>query len=80
MQSFVEFLRNNGAASARLVAGPNGNFISVTYKEGFTGKLTYPVGGNSQGGKLSEFNVFTCTDGQVIATVNHYSDIDSMSF
>jgi hypothetical protein len=80
MQNFVEFLRGNGAASASLVQGPNGKFIRVTYKEGFTGKLTYPVGGNSQNGKLHEFGVFTCDDGGIIATVNEYVSVEQVTF
>ena len=80
MQKFVDYLREAGAAKATVVAGPNGKFITVLYKEGYSGKTTFPIGKNSQNGMLEEFNVLKTDDGAIIATINEYEDLEVMTF
>ena len=59
------------AISGEIIAGPNGDFISFTLKNGDTSTL--PVGGRSQGmAKPSELEVLTFEDGGSVATANQY--------
>ena len=75
MEKLTEYLKELGASSCRLVSGPNGRFISYTVN----GKQsTLPVGGKSQNGTLAEFNVLITDDGQPIATVNHYEEVEEL--
>tara|TARA_Y100000310_G_C20101953_1_gene543141 strand:- start:289 stop:525 length:237 start_codon:yes stop_codon:yes gene_type:complete len=75
MEKLIEYLKELGASSCRLVSGPNGRFVSYTVN----GKQsTLPVGKKSQNGTLAEFNVLITDDGQPIATVNHYEDVEQM--
>ena len=75
MKKLTEYLKELGASSVRLVSGPNGRFISYT----INGKQsTLPVGGKSQNGTLAEFNVLITDDGQPIATVNHYEQVEEL--
>lgn len=79
MENFLDYLRKIHASKATIVAGPNGKFISVLYKEGATpGPKNFPIGKKSQNGELSQFNALCCEDGAVIATVNQYEDLESM--
>ena len=71
----INYLKEQGASSCRLVSGPNGRFVSYTIG---TEQLTLPVGGKSQNGTLAEFNAFTTADGTVIATVNHYEQVEEL--
>ena len=75
MKNLLEYLKELGASTARLVSGPNGRFVSYT----IDGKQsTLPVGGKSQNGTLAEFNAFELEDGTVIATVNHYEQVEEV--
>tara|TARA_R110000744_G_scaffold148771_5_gene261824 strand:- start:1114 stop:1389 length:276 start_codon:yes stop_codon:yes gene_type:complete len=65
------------AISGEIIAGPNGDFISFTLKNGDTSTL--PVGGRSQGmAKPSELSVISVPpnekypEGGYVATVNQY--------
>ena len=78
MDKFIDFLREAGAKTATIVAGPNGKFISVIYKEGIEGRKHYPIGKKSQNGELRDFNVLKTDDGMYIATVNEYEDLETM--
>ena len=75
MQKLIDYLRELGASSCKLVDGPNGRFIRYTIGEE---QSTLPVGGKSQNGTLAEFNVLITEDGTAIATVNHYEDVEEM--
>lgn len=74
MQNLLDYLKEQGAVKASKVQGPNGNFITATKKDGNT--FTLPVGKRSQEGKLAEFNVLITEDGQAIATVNLYEEVE----
>ena len=75
MDKLLPTLKALGATSARKVMGPNGAFISYT----IAGKeYTLPVGKKSQNGTLREYNVLRSEDGQLIATVNEYHDVESV--
>jgi hypothetical protein len=77
MQKMIEVLKAEGFVKASLVSGPNGKFISAVKPDG--AKTTYPVGKRSQAGKLEEFNALKTDDGQIIATVNHYEEVQAMT-
>jgi hypothetical protein len=62
--------------SLNLIKGPNGAFISITTKD--AKRITLPVGKKSQNGTLTEFNVLITDDGQAIATVNQYEQLESV--
>jgi hypothetical protein len=80
MDNFLDYLRSINAAKATIVAGPNGKFISVLYKEGADvgAPKTFPIGKKSQNGELRQFNALACDDGTVIATINSYEELDSV--
>ena len=76
MATLLQYLKEQGCTTASLVDGPNGNFVSATKKDGSIFRL--PVGKKSQGGKLSEYNILTTDNGQVIATMNQYEELDTV--
>ena len=75
MKKLIEYLKELGASSCRLVSGPNGRFVSYTVNGT---QSTLPVGGKSQNGTLAEFNVLITEDGTAIATVNHYEQVEEL--
>ena len=76
MEKLIDYLKNLGASTVKLVHGPNGAFIA--YNIG--GKEHHiPVGKKSQAGTLREFNVLIAEDGQPIATVNQYKDVETIA-
>jgi len=80
MENFLNYLRSINAAKATIVAGPNGKFITVLYKEGVEpGPNAFPIGKKSQNGTLSAFNALHTEDGKVIATINEYEDLESVT-
>jgi hypothetical protein len=78
METLFSYAKSNGAKSLDKVVGPNGAFISMKMIDGTT--KTLPVGGKSQNGKLSEYNILITDDGQAIATVNEYKTAESVVF
>lgn len=75
MKTLIEYLKENGAVKAAKVTGPNGVFISATKADG--SKFTLPVGKKSQAGTLDEYNILIAENGTVIATVNHYEEVEA---
>jgi hypothetical protein len=75
MKKLSEYLKELGAPRCKLVSGPNGRFVSYTVNGT---KSTLPVGKKSQNGTLEEFNVLITDDGQPIATVNHYEQVEEL--
>ncbi len=74
MNKFSDYLKENGFVSAKIVAGPNGDFVIAQRANKST--ATFPVGGNSQGNSnLFDYNVLITDDGQAIATINNYTDV-----
>ena len=74
MNKFSDYLKENGFVSAKIKAGPNGDFVIAQKADKSTD--TFPVGGNSQGNSnLFDYNVIICDDGQAIATINNYTDV-----
>ena len=74
MRKFSEYLKEQGYISAKIIAGPNGDFI-VAQTEAYH-VTNFPVGKKSQGVKdLFEYNVVITNDGQAIATINNYVDV-----
>jgi len=77
MKKFIVYLKENGFATAVKVVGPNGAFISAVMPDG--AKSTFPVGKRSQNGKLADYNLLLTDDGQAIATVNEYKQVETLS-
>ena len=75
MKKLIAYLKELGASSVQLIHGPNGAFI--VYHIG-ANKHTMPVGSKSQAGTLREFNVLITEDGQAIATVNQYKQVEEL--
>tara|TARA_Y100000015_G_C2332686_1_gene62022 strand:+ start:87 stop:329 length:243 start_codon:yes stop_codon:yes gene_type:complete len=74
MKKFSEYLKEQGYISAKIIAGPNGDFIAA--QTAAYQVTTFPVGKKSQGVKdLFEYNVVISNDGQAIATINNYVDV-----
>ena len=76
MEKLIDYLKNLGASTVKLVHGPNGAFIVYTIG---SKEHTIPVGKKSQAGTLREFNVLIADDGQPIATVNQYKDVETVA-
>ena len=75
-QSLIEYAKAQGAVSLDKVRGPNGAFISLVDADG--GKTTLPIGKKSQDGSLADYKILITDDGQAIATVNSYSNVETM--
>ncbi len=74
MNKFSDYLKENEFVSAKIVAGPNGDFIVAQKSDNSI--TTFPVGGQSQGvTNLFDYNCLITDDGQAIATINQYSDV-----
>ena len=75
MNKLSTYLKENGFVQAKVVNGPNGDFVVAAKEDNSI--ATFPVGKNSQGeNDIFAFNyVIGTRDGiqQVIATVNQYS-------
>lgn len=76
MKTLLEYLKELGAVKASVVSGPRGKFIS--YELANEAKATLPVGKNSQAGTLATFNILIADNGQAIATINSYEEIESI--
>jgi len=78
MNKLSTYLKENGFVQAKVVNGPNGDFVVAAKKDNSI--ATFPVGKNSQGeNDIFAFNyVIGTRDGiqQVIATVNQYSETE----
>jgi hypothetical protein len=78
MNKLSTYLKENGYIQAKVVNGPNGDFIVAAKEDNSI--ATFPVGKNSQGeNDIFAFNyVIGTRDGiqQVIATVNQYSETE----
>jgi len=76
MKKLIAYLKELNASTVKLIHGPNGAFI-VYVIDGKEYKL--PVGKKSQAGTLREFNVLIAEDGQPIATVNEYKQVEELA-
>lgn len=77
MKKFSDYLKENGFVSAKIIAGPNGDFIAAQKAD--SSVATFPVGGKSQGVEnIFEYNCLITDDGQAIATINQYTDVTDM--
>ena len=78
MNKLSTYLKENGFVQAKVVNGPNGDFVVAAKEDNSI--ATFPVGRNSQGeNDIFAFNyVIGTRDGiqQVIATVNQYSETE----
>jgi hypothetical protein len=74
----IDYLKSQGAVSATLVNGPNGQFISATKADGT--KFTLPVGKKSYNGKLADYTVLEVEAGVFVATVNNYETVETVTF
>ena len=78
MNKLSTYLKENGFVQAKVVNGPNGDFVVAAKEDNSI--ATFPVGKNSQGeSHIFAFNyVIGTRDGiqQVIATVNQYSETE----
>jgi hypothetical protein len=78
MNKLSTYLKENGYIQAKVVNGPNGDFVVAAKEDNSI--ATFPVGKNSQGeNDIFAFNyVIGTRDGiqQVIATVNQYSETE----
>ena len=78
MNKLSTYLKENGYIQAKVVNGPNGDFVVAAKEDNSI--ATFPVGKNSQGETdVFAFNyVIGTRDGiqQVIATVNQYSETE----
>ena len=78
MNKLSTYLKENGFVQAKVVNGPNGDFVVAAKEDNSI--ATFPVGKNSQGETdVFAFNyVIGTRDGiqQVIATVNQYSETE----
>lgn len=78
MQKLATYLKSMGFVTASIVNGPNGDFISAKKRD--NSKETFPVGKKSQGcTSLMDMNVIVSADGQAIATINQYEDVDTVA-
>ena len=77
MKNLLEYLKENDAVKASKIVGANGAFISVEKSDGT--KFTLPVGKKSQDGSLANYNVLITDDGQAIATMNTYHEVESVT-
>jgi hypothetical protein len=77
MKNLLEYLKENDAVKASKIIGANGAFISVEKADG--SKFTLPVGKKSQEGNLADYNVLITDDGQAIATMNTYQEVESVT-
>jgi hypothetical protein len=77
MKKFSDFLKENEFVSAKIMSGPNGDFIIAQQSDD---SITYfPVGRKSQGVvNIFEYNCMITDDGQAIATINQYTDVTDM--
>ena len=75
MATLIEYAKEQGASSIKKINGPNGAFITMKIGDE---DITLPIGGKSQEGKLSEYNILITDDGQAIATVNLYEEEESL--
>ena len=76
MKKLIAYLKELNASTVKLIHGPNGAFIVYV----IDGKEhTLPVGKKSQAGTLREFNVLIAEDGQPIATVNEYKQVEELA-
>ena len=74
MKKFSEYLKENEFVTAKIIAGPNGDFILAQKSDNSV--ATFPVGKKSQGvTNLFDYNCLITDDGQAIATINHYVDV-----
>ena len=77
MKKFSDYLKENEFVSAKIIAGPNGDFIAAQKAD--SSVATFPVGGKSQGVvDIFEYNCLITDDGQAIATINQYVDVTGM--
>lgn len=76
MKTLLDYLKELGAVKASVVSGPNGKFISYVLANDARGTL--PIGKNSYAGTLATFNILIADNGQAIATVNSYEEVESM--
>jgi len=76
MKTLLDYLKELGAVKASVVSGPNGKFISYTLKNDAKGTL--PIGKNSYAGTLATFSVLIAENGQAIATINSYEEVESI--
>ena len=76
MKKLIDYLKEIGASTVKLIHGPNGAFIAYTIGDK---EHTMPVGKRSQAGTLREFNVIIAEDGQPIATVNQYKVAETVA-
>jgi hypothetical protein len=74
----IDYLKSQGAVSATLVNGPNGQFISATKADGT--KFTLPVGKKSYNSKLADYTVLEVEAGVFVATVNNYETVETVTF
>ena len=78
MNKLSTYLKENGYIQAKVVTGPNGDFVVAAKEDNSI--ATFPVGKNSQGqSDIFAFNyVIGMKDGisQVIATINQYSETE----
>ena len=78
MNKLSTYLKENGYIQAKVVNGPNGDFVVAAKEDNSI--ATFPVGKNSQGeDDIFAFNyVIGTRDGiqQIIATVNQYSETE----
>lgn len=73
----LDYLKAQGAVTATLVNGPNGQFISATKAD--ETKFTLPVGKRSFSGKLADYNVLEVEPGVFVATVNNYETLETVA-
>ena len=76
MKTLLDYLRELGAVKASVVSGPNGKFVSYILANDT--KATLPIGKNSYAGTLGTFNILIADNGQAIATINSYEEVESM--
>lgn len=82
-KKLTDYLKERGAISAELVAGPHGDFVSAKMADNST--FTLPVGKKSQAGNLVEMNVLITEDKNnpgaevAIATMNNYETLDTIT-
>ena len=76
MKKLIDYLKELGASTVKLIHGPNGAFVAYTIGDK---EHTMPVGKKSQAGTLREFNILITEDGQPIATVNQYKVAETVA-
>ena len=76
MKKLIDYLKELGASTVKLIHGPNGAFVAYTIGDK---EHTMPVGKKSQAGTLREFNILITEDGQPIATINQYKVAETVA-